>query len=55
MSTPDLAGTWTLLSFNPTFVTGTSEEHEFIAGALDLTLRTAPDPFYLEGDDWVAR
>jgi len=47
----ELAGTWVYRSFNPTFVTGneTPQEDALIAGALDLTLATAPDPFYAAG------
>jgi len=47
----ELAGTWTLRNFNPTFVTGneTREENAFIAGALDLRLDRAADPLYAAG------
>ena len=48
----ELAGTWTYRSFNPTFVWGnqTPQEDPLIWGPdLALTLRTAPDPFHLEG------
>jgi hypothetical protein len=54
----ELAGTWTFRSFNPMFITGnptfvsgneTPQEDGFTAGRMDLTLRTVPDPMYLEG------
>ena len=47
----ELAGTWTLRTFNPTFVTGneTPQEDAFIAGTLDLRLDRAADPLYAAG------
>jgi len=47
----ELAGTWTLRNFNPTFVivNETPEEAAFTAGALDLTLSATPDPSSLGG------
>src|SRR5215468_7651453 len=51
MPMAELAGTWTLRNFNPTFVTGneTPQENAFIAGALDLRLDRAADPLYAAG------
>ena len=47
----ELAGTWILRNFNPTFVivNETPEEAAFTAGALDLTLSATPDPSSLGG------
>ena len=51
MNTPELSGSWTYRSFNPTYVTGnlTPQEDAFLWANGTLTLRTAPDPTYLEG------
>jgi len=51
MPMAELAGTWTLRTFNPTFVTGneTPQEDAFIAGTLDLRLDRAADPLYAAG------